>query len=423
MTEKAKSPRRKISVLALLGAALILVSLIGIHGTPDLLQFAFLPAEGNGTAPQAAAPETTESVMGSDDEEPTPAPHSTSNGESAVFSAARDALSRFSALTESAAWAGEQPTMTLQGQKANATVSRKEGVTAGDVRLILAGPRYFEVFPQQMLEGNRLSDAEVSHERLSTVLDSRLAFSLFGEISPLGKAVEIGGSEYTVIGVASHSRSLGAANALTAWIPLGADPALTPDLLTASVRHAGASDGFSTLWKSEAESTFGEGTFLSLPREKNRATLLPRLLVFFFAVLLLKQWIRLLRGWGEASLADARQRLKKEYALRLTGYFVLRVLAALLLFAATLATLYGLAVFITQPLLVFPEWVPEKPVAMSSILNRFWSLIADNAAYLRLVTEQVAALQFWHFLVRLGNFLLLLGLLKTLLSSVKKKNE
>ena len=60
---------------------------------------------------------------------------------------------------------------------------------------------------------------------------------------------------------------------------------------------------------------------------------------------------------------------------------------------------------------------------MSSILNRFWSLIADNAAYLRLVTEQVAALQFWHFLVRLGNFLLLLGLLKTLLSSVKKKND
>ena len=140
--------------------------------------------------------------------------------------------------------------------------------------------------------------------------------------------------------------------------------------------------------------------------------MLPRLLAFFFAVLLIKKWIGILRQWGRRFISDAHQRLNRQYAFSLTGYFVLRILAALILAAMTLAVFYALAVFITVPLMVFPEWVPEKPVAMSSILARFWSLIGLNATSVTLITEQAAIIRFWHFLIRLGTFLFTLGLLK-----------
>ena len=407
--------KKRPSILALLGAALILVSLIGVYTGPDLLQYAFLPAEGT------VSPAAQEPVSGDEDAEDSMSAEdgmdrssrSTSDSQTApVFSAARDAFSRYEKFASSSVWAGEDLQMTLQGQKSNITVSRKTGTSVSDVRLLLVGPRFFEVFPQEMTEGSALSAFEINNHQPSAILDSRLAFSLFGDVSPLGETVEFGGSEYTVVGVARHRRSLGAANELTIWAVLGADASLTPDLFTVSVRHARASDGFSTLWRTEAESAFGSGDFISLPQEKSRASLLPRLLLFALGVWAIKRWLRLLRGWGQRLIADARDRMARQYAISLTGYFLLRGLAAVLLAAVTLAALYGLAVFITQPLQVFPEWVPEKLVAMSSILARFWSLIGSNAAPLRLVTEQVAVLRFWHFLMRLGVFLFLLGLLK-----------
>ncbi len=418
MTEterKTSSPGRRFSILTLLGILLILVSLVGIHFGPDLLQYAFLPAlDSKSISPQV--PHDSSDAESSMEEEDTSSDvssrSSAGSDTSAVSSPARDALDHYATLISGSVWAGESPVMTLQGQKSHTSVSRPSGTSVGDVRLLFAGPRFFEVYPEKLMDGRGISDAEVRRHSLSAVLDSRVAFSLFGDLSPLGEKVEISGSEYTVIGVIQHHRSLGSSDVMTVWIPLGADAGLTPDLLTVSVRHARASDGFTTLWRSETENVFGSGTFISLPREKSRASLLPRLLVFFFAVLWMKKWILLIRSWGRLWIADAKQRMVRQYAFSLTVYFILRILAALLIIAFTLAAMYALAVFITEPLLIFPEWVPEKPVALSSILARFWYLIGENATYLNLVTEQAAILRFWHFLIRLGTFIFLLGLLK-----------
>ena len=424
--QKACSPGRRFSILALLGTLLILVSLVGIHFGPDLLQYAFLPSsDSKSISPQIPYDSSdTESSMEEDDPSSDASSHSSSDsGTPAVSSPARDALDHYNSLVSSSVWAGENPVMTLQGQKSHCSVSLSSGTSVGDVRLLFTGPRFFEVFPERFTEGHGISDAEVRNHSLSAVLDSRVAFSLFGNLSPLGEKVEISGSEYTVVGVIQHHRSLGSSDAMTVWIPTGADAGLTPDLLTVSVRHARASDGFTTLWRSETENIFGNGTFISLPREKNRASLLPRLLVFFLAVQWMKKWLRLIRFWGRLWIADARQRMAKQYAFSLTGYFILRILAALILIAFTLTAMYALAVFITEPLLIFPEWVPEKPVALSSILARFWYLIGENAAYLNLVTEQAAILRFWHFLIRLGMFLFLLGLLKTRIAHSERSEK
>lgn len=426
MTETERKPRSRngrFPVLALLGAILIGIGLFGLYTGPDLLQYAFLPAKASNESAASAPSSSNESSLLDEDPDADPDANIPSSQASVTpTSPLREALRDYAEIVQSSVWAGEDLRMTIHGQISNASVYRESGGSAADVRVILAGPRYSEVFPRQILEGNALSDAEISNHTMSVVLDSRLAFSLFRDTPPIGETVQIESKAYTVVGIVRYSRSLGASNEFTAWVPLGADETLSPDLLTVSVRHSQAGDGFTTLWQSETKQVFGAGTFISLPREKTRASMFPRLMVFFFAVLLMQKWIGLLRQWGRMFLEDARSRISRQYAFSLTGYFVLRMLAALLLGAATLAAMYVLAVFITQPLLIFPEWVPEKPVAMSSILTRFWFLIADNATPVVFVTEEAALLRFWHFLIRLGTFLFLLGLVSLLLRKRSEKS-
>ena len=390
----------------LAGALLILFAWIGIRSQPDVLQYAFLPEVNTASENAASANSAEDEAVPSDEtgaSEPDP-------GTSVV--PARKAMEKFETFLGLEAWGGEPPAMTIHGLRKNTTVSRSNGRSETDVTLKMAGPRFFELYPRAAAEGELLSARQIAGPVRAAVLDSDLAFRLFGEVSPIGEKVQIGENEYTVTGTVRPGRSVGSANAYTVWIPLTAGGDLTPDLLTVSAR-SGAEDGFSTIWRKEAERVFGEGTWTGLSREKVRAALPLRFIGLFFALVWMRKWIAVLKKWGGAFVADARRRQAHSYAVRLIPYYALRVLAAVLLLAATLAVFWGMAVLFAEPLRLFPEWVPENPVALSSIRSRFWSLIADNAVSLRLVTEETAVLSFYTFLMRVGVLLTLLGVLQT----------
>ncbi len=409
MNDQARpQPRgcRKIPVLAVLGALLLTFSVCGLYlSVPDLLQYAFLP-ENSGT----------ETVSSSGSEK-------TDESEGKAASATAEALSKYGQLQDPSLWAGKDIPMTLHGFTGDLSVSREESeVSVTDVSVEAAGPRYAEVFPRKIISGTFLSFAELSSAEPSAVLDNALSFRLFGAENPLGQKIKLDGKSFTVVGVAAHSRSLGSAQTYTLWVPLNSLSAV-PELLTVSALPASGTDSLSSLWKSKAQEFFGSGTFINLSHEKTGATLLPRILIFFFAILLLKKWFLMLHKWGIAFLSDARERLSHNYFSRLIGYFILRCLAALLLLAGTLAVCWSLAAFVTEPLTAFPDWVPENPADFFSWITRFWALVGIHAAPVRLVTEQAAILSFWKFLILIGTVLLLLGLLSFLLHRRSDKTE
>ncbi len=399
--------RRKFPFLSVLGALLLAFSVCGLYlSVPDLLQYAFLPERNADSASRASDPTGAEKTASAESD-----------------SAAGSALSRFRRLTDPALWAGEDIPMTIQGSATGLSVSREEKSSSiSDLTVIQAGPRYGEVFPREMKEGVFLSPAETEAAAASAVLDSALSFRLFGEFSPLGQTVLLDGHAFTVIGVASHARSLGSSTEYTLWIPLGSLEA-DMDLITVSARAGTGGDSMASLWKSKARELLGEGTFLHLSHEKTGASLLPRLLLIVLALVLLKKWIAFLRHLGAAFRREAREKISRSYPSRLIGYFALRVLLALLLLALTLAACWGLAAFAVQPLEAFPDWIPENPADFASWGARFRSLVAANAAPVRLVTEEAATLQFWHFLIRLGTVLLLIGLLLRSLRQRKPKDS
>ena len=401
-TEKKK--RKRPSLLLIPGVLLLILALIGLYREPDLLQYAFLP-EKTAAAGQDSDSQTS-SMNASKEQE-----NDQANANAAkTVSSAGNALEKYASFLSAEVWGGESLRMTICGTRRDVTVSLAGGTVLSDVTLQMVGPRFFELVPQTPEEGELLSSAQIASSSRAAVLDAELAFRLFGEKPKVGSVIRIDGTDFTVAGTVPHRRGFGSANAYTVWVPLGSC-GLDPELLTASVVPAG--EGFTTLWRDQARTVFGEGSWYGSAREKTRALLPAGFLVFFFALVLLKKWISLLKKWGSAFLEEARARRARSYPSRLIGFFALRLGAAAVLLAATLACFWGLAVFATRPMLLFPEWVPENPVALSSILSRFWSLIAENAAPVRVVTESVAAIGFYALMVRIGVTLLLLGALQT----------
>ena len=177
---KTCSPGRRFSILALLGILLILVSLVGIHFAPDLLQYALLPSSDSRSISPQVPPDPSDIESSMEEEDSSSDISSRSSADSsttAISSPARDALDHYASLVSSSVWAGENPVMTLQGQKSHSSVSRSSGTSIGDVRLLFAGPRFFEVYPEKLTEGRGISDAEVRSHSLSAVLDSRWGHS------------------------------------------------------------------------------------------------------------------------------------------------------------------------------------------------------------------------------------------------------
>lgn len=82
------------------------------------------------------------------------------------------------------------------GTKTTSTTIRGEGV------------RYSEIFLPTIYNGRYLNESDERHERKVCVIGKRVAESLFGAESPIGKYVSVGGVFYKIIGVAGQTNRL-----------------------------------------------------------------------------------------------------------------------------------------------------------------------------------------------------------------------
>ena len=178
------------------------------------------------------------------------------------------------------------------------------------------------------------------------------------------------------------------------------------------------------MFRTRAEESFGQGTAISLVKEKTSA-LLPLLLVFLVAaVWLLKRWTRWYSAFARTQFEKVRAESRRRYALGLIPYAVGKLLPVALLAAATVAACYGVAVATISPARVFPEWIPESLGNFTSWISRFWDLTGAAAKPVSLQTPEQAEIAFYGGLVRWGTLLVVLAAAKGALSRLwQKKTE
>ena len=357
--------KKRIHFLIPAGCLLVIVALIGLWGTPKIIQYAFLP--GNELGEYARQMEDVTLEM-----------------------------------------SGAVEIATIHGVKSGCPVVSESGASESGVTLYMIGERWNEVYPLQITCGEALSYASISGGQRMIVLDSDLAFKLFGDRDPLGEQVDLNGEKFEIIGLAKHRRRLGETQLYAAWIPLGSDDAQPCDLMVASAL-SGIDGGVMTLFGTAAGNAFGEGTLIGLRKEAMRATMILRIIALAVALKLLVWWLGFLKRLGQAWLQEYRERIRTRYFRQVMGFAALRVLAMLALFSATLAVCWKLMNFFVEPVLVFVEWVPEVLVSFGSIKGRFWELVNAASKPVSYVTAELAEVKFWSAILRWGVIFALIG--------------
>ncbi len=80
------------------------------------------------------------------------------------------------------------------------------GIKEEDTSIMGVSKGFFSALGMKLVDGRMLSDKELNSDAMVVVVDSSLSRSLFGEDeSPVGKQIEIGNDEYSIVGVVEAS--------------------------------------------------------------------------------------------------------------------------------------------------------------------------------------------------------------------------
>lgn len=370
--------RIRISLVLILGLLLIAAGLIGLAAVPGLVQYAFpMPAE--------SSPDPLQQLE-------------------SLRASLKDVF----------------PALTLHSVRSGASLTAGSA-SRNDVALYGIAPGWHEVCPVRMLSGRPVSRLEAEQGEKVIVLDEHTAFQLFGTRDAVGRAVTLDDQTLEVIGIAAHSRRIGETGEAAAWVPL-AVVGQQADLMILTAR-ASASQDAAAVFRTAAEEAFGAGTYISLPKEAMRGTMILRWPIIILAVvLLISAGRRLAVSWGRQFRRIAEER-RHRYAGRLIPFAAAR-LAPVLGLTLLLIALGGAAAFLAvQPARVFPEWIPESLGDFSKWGTLFWNLSDSFSAPFSARTPELVQIRFWSALLRWGVVLTLLGALLSLWHSRKKRAD
>lgn len=274
------------------------------------------------------------------------------------------------------------------------------------------GAGYFENHYERLLCGRLVSEADISLAQRVIVLDESAALVLFSENEPLGRTLLLDGTSYEVSGVIRGSRRVGEADGYVAYIPLTtADQlAMQPDTveLTAPARE---NMGQSILLRDTLKAWRTDGSFYDLAKEKLRATMSLRLLALFSGIALLlvlvNRWN--IRNWNRVRFYIVE--LRTRYVRSLLPAMIRSAICAVLGYAALIGLGFLLARLFTDPLTVFPEWVPEVIVEIRSLQMCFWSLANESSAAVRFLCRDACRVELAGGLILWGTLTVSIGLL------------
>ncbi len=302
-------------------------------------------------------------------------------------------------------WTDIFPSLSLHGAAEKISLSAGER-SLGEITLYETMGSFFEIHPREFSLGRPLSRGDQGHSVI--VLDEDLAFQLYGDRNPLGQKAVLGEKSFEVVGVAAHCRRIGETGARTAWIPLGAQGAPETAVLVLSAGGP-AADAERTLFETGAREICGNGQAFFLGKERIRGTILLQAVLIILGCALMRRWLRTFAGRIRTWIREIREQLRIRYPRQMSGLLAGRGLEMLLLTAATLAAGAGLAVWAVQPMMIFPEWVPDSLVDPEALIRRFRELTAAAAVPVQFRTPEMAEIRFWSGMIRWGTVLSLLG--------------
>lgn len=308
----------------------------------------------------------------------------------------------------------------ISGKAQNMIASTNVSATAVTVYAVDTG--YTDLFYRKMISGRLISKRDVEESKNVIMIDQKTAYMLFPAGEALDQTIWIGGAPWTVIGIMSNHSQLGEADDSTVYIPLSAAIKRETPIRTLEIRLQYRSRDSSVTQIREVLTDWRPGgSFYDLFREKVSA-FIP---LFWIAVVVgccLIRWLfsNLLK-YTKCQYELFQEKLRRHYAYQLTGWICRKLLIVVLMVTVLCTAVYGVISLLRQTALLFPEWIPEKPVSIASYINRFWELHHADSVSVQYTSQGVRSVILASRLIQWGCLVLLTGGSASLLCKRVKK--
>ena len=300
--------------------------------------------------------------------------------------------------TKAEKWSGIIKTYTLSGilEKASLISDTEETKQA---RLTALNENAFALMPKYLHFGRLFYPEELEKGAAAMLLDEKLALALFKISQPIGRTVTIDGVDFTVVGILRHAKSVGDSEDYGAYIPLAYlwDKEIQLQALQVAARPipgAGARSTFST----DMENWSAGGTMIDLGKEAMGAMLPVRVLLFFIGAALFFRLLALWNGQFKRFFAEYRQKLTRQYAVKLMPSLILGILALTIGYGVLTALISWLITYLVAPVYTFTEWVPAILVEWKDIQTAFWQVWQSAARLQELRSPELMRIRYFAML-------------------------
>ena len=294
----------------------------------------------------------------------------------------------------------------ISGKAQNMIASTNVSATAVTVYAVDTG--YTDLFYRKMISGRLISKRDVEESKNVIMIDQKTAYMLFPAGEALDQTIWIGDAPWTVIGIMSNHSQLGEADDSTVYIPLSAAIKRETPIRTLEIRLQYRSrDSSATQIREMLTGWRKGGSFYNLPKEKISAAM-PLLWIAVIVGFCLIRWLfsNILK-YTKRQYEIFQRKLRQHYAYQMTGWICWKLLVVMFMGIALCATAYGVISLLRQTALLFPEWIPEKPVSIASYTSRFWELHHVASASVQYTSQWESAVALAAWLIQWGCFSLL----------------
>ncbi len=295
-------------------------------------------------------------------------------------------------------WSGIMDTYTMSGilEKASFAGDTEETKQA---RLTALNENAYRLNTQYLHFGRLFYPEELEKGADVILLDEQLALALFKISQPIGRTVTVSGIKFTVVGILRHTKTVGDSEDYGAYVPLAYlwDKEIQLQALQVTVRPipgAGARSTFATAM----ENWSAGGTLIDLGKEAMGATLPIRVLLFFAGVAVFFRLLSIWNGQFRRFFADYKQRLLREYAIKLMPRLTIGILALAAGYGILAFMISWLISYLVEPVYTFTEWVPAILVEWKDIQTAFWQVWQSASRLQELRSPELNHIRFYGML-------------------------
>jgi hypothetical protein len=296
-------------------------------------------------------------------------------------------------------WSGIMETYTMSGimEKASFAGDTEETKQA---RLTALSGNAFRLKPQYLHFGRLFYPEELEKGADVILLDEQLALALFKISQPIGRTVTVSGIKFTVVGILRHTKTVGDSEDYGAYVPLAYlwDKEIQLQALQVTARPipgAGARSIFATAM----ENLSAGGTMIDLGKEAMGAMLPIRVLLFFAGLAVFFRLLSIWNGQFRSFFADYKQRLLRQYAIKLMPRLSLGILVLALGYGVLTFMISWLITYLVTPVYTFTEWVPAILVEWKDIQTAFWQVWQSASRLQELRSPELNHIRFYGMLI------------------------